>query len=68
MTNPTHIATHHVMFDQPGYRLARALCGRLIFRAESVGDPTCPDCLRALEELDGAPAPAPNERATHGRE
>ena len=64
MKNPTHVATHHVMFDQPGYRLARALCGRLIFRAESVGEPTCPDCLRALEDLDGGNLP-PAPEDTH---
>ena len=63
MTQPTHVATHHVWWDQPGRlrpdSIVRALCGRPIRNAEASSEPTCPDCLRALHELDGEPTPAP---------
>lgn len=51
--------THHVRYDEPGLRMARAICGRRVWRADSAVEPTCPDCIAALAALDAAdPTPA----------
>lgn len=43
--------THHVWHDQPtSHRVALAVCGFMMARAESVPDPTCPVCRAMLAE------------------
>ena len=42
--------THHVFYDQPGHRIALAVCGFIIARKDSVVDPTCPVCRAILAE------------------
>lgn len=44
--------THHVFYDQPGHRIALAVCGFIIARRDSVVDPTCPVCRAILAEHD----------------
>jgi hypothetical protein len=46
--------THHVFFDEPGTRTARAMCGTLIDRSKSVPNPTCPTCCAQLEAYESA--------------
>lgn len=49
----THQITHHVLFDQPGKRLARAICGRLVDRnTDHETVPSCEDCQRLLADRD----------------
>jgi hypothetical protein len=52
--------THYCLYDMPGGRLVRALCGLLIYRREHSNEPTCPECLAELcernaEAIEGAP-------------
>jgi len=47
--------THYVWWDEPGRRLVRAACGRLIARREHVNEPTCPDCRRIVESNEQGP-------------
>ena len=45
--------THHVWYDQPiGHRIAIAICGFMMARADSVVDPTCPVCRALLAHHD----------------
>lgn len=46
---PTRFS-HHVFYDQPGHRIALAVCGFIIARKDSVVDPTCPVCRAILAE------------------
>lgn len=46
--------THWVRWDDPGIRIRRALCGRLVPMREHSNDPTCPECAAALEAHEAA--------------
>jgi hypothetical protein len=37
-----------VRWDDPGKRVARALCGVLVYRKDHSNDPTCADCAAEI--------------------
>jgi hypothetical protein len=49
--------THFVLWDDPGHRSARALCGRIVYRTEHSKDPSCHDCAKALITREKRPLP-----------
>jgi hypothetical protein len=52
------ILSHYVVWDAPGGRLVRALCGLLIRRREHANAPTCPTCAQLLAERETEAGPA----------
>jgi hypothetical protein len=46
--DPERDYTHYCDWDEPGNRLVRALCGRIIQRRHHVSKPTCPQCQEGL--------------------
>jgi hypothetical protein len=57
MTTPSPVLTHYCLWDAPGKRLVRALCGVLIARRDHTNEPTCPDCQAELAERERSVGP-----------
>jgi hypothetical protein len=51
------ILSHYVLWDAPGGRLVRALCGLLIRRREHANAPTCPTCAQLLAAREAEVGP-----------
>ena len=51
------ILSHYVIWDAPGGRLVRALCGLLIRRREHANQPTCPTCAKLLAAREAEVGP-----------
>lgn len=42
---------HHVLFDEPGGRRARSICGKFVDRiTDHATKPDCPDCQKLLAD------------------